>query len=169
MLSVVLRMVCACSVHHQIAISDVSVADKEYGIQVGSSVSTWNGLAPQHVTISNVSISNCIDGLRIVTDSIDGDDPQGYWDFTNTSISNVDIVNCTNWSVIIDSNNNNTSKLKGIHLRDITAVAGSGGGGAGGMFFPIIGEFFTGKYQLSFRSCGRHNHSRRYDATFRNS
>ena len=123
---------------HQIAISDVSVADKEYGIQVGSSVSTWNGLAPQHVTISNVSISNCIDGLRIVTDSIDGDDPQGYWDFTNTSISNVDIVNCTNWSVIIDSNNNNTSKLKGIHLRDITAVAGSGGGGAGGMFFPSL-------------------------------
>ncbi|MET0901345.1 MAG: glycosyl hydrolase family 28-related protein, partial [Mycobacterium sp.] len=131
---------------YDITITDVTVTDKWYGIQVNSAISTgpgdWTSLASRDVHISDVTIEDVQTGIVLATNNIDGTEGSQWWDFSGVTISDVTIRGATNWSVAVETPATTTSKYAGITLQNIyaesLAVDGPFGGGNGGILLASL-------------------------------
>jgi hypothetical protein len=131
---------------YDITITDVTVTDKEFGLQVNSAKATgpgdWTSLASRDVRISEVTIDGVQSGIVLATNNIDGADDSRWWDFSGLSISDVTIRGATNWSVAVETPATTTSRFAGVTLQNIhaesTAADGPFGGGNGGMLLASL-------------------------------
>ena len=127
-----------------ITISDVTVSDKDFGVQVNSAKATgpgdWTSLASRNIDISDVTIDDVQTGIVLATNNIDGTEDPMWWDFSGLSISDVTIRNASNWSVAVETPSSTTSRLAGVSLHNITAETGSAalGGGKGGILLASL-------------------------------
>lgn len=120
-----------------LSISAVVVQSKPNGIIINSSISgggiDWTSLASNGVSINGVSLANCTDGVTVKTEQINSTDDEKWWLFTGVVLSNVTGRGCTNWSLTIEGDGSADSIVAGISLGYMRFVAGSGGGGNGGI------------------------------------
>ncbi|RZT18946.1 polygalacturonase [Mycobacterium sp. BK558] len=127
-----------------ITISDVTVSDKDFGVQVNSAKATgpgdWTSLASRDVDISDVTIADVTTGIVLATNNIDGTEDPMWWDFSGLSISDVAISNASNWSIAVETTATTTSAFAGVTLRNIHAETGAAplGGGNGGILFASL-------------------------------
>lgn len=131
---------------YDITITNVTVADKEFGLQINSSMATgpgdWTSLASRNVQISDVTIDGVQTGIVLATNNIDGTEDAEWWDFSGLSISDVTIRGATNWSVAVETPATTTSKFAGLTLENIYAESmaadGPFGGGNGGILLASL-------------------------------
>ena len=131
---------------YDITITDVTVTDKWYGIQVNSAIATgpgdWTSLASRNIHISDVTIEDVQTGIVLATNNIDGTEDSEWWDFSGVTISDVTIRGATNWSVAVETPATTTSKYAGVTLQNIYAESlaadGPFGGGNGGILLASL-------------------------------
>ncbi len=129
---------------YDIAISDVTVSDKDFGVQVNSAKATgpgdWTSLASRDIDISGVTIDGVGTGIVLATNNIDGTDDPMWWNFAGLSISDVTIHDAANWSVAVETPATTTSAFAGVTLRNIYAETGTlpTGGGNGGILLASL-------------------------------
>ncbi|WP_199254579.1 glycosyl hydrolase family 28-related protein [Mycolicibacterium mengxianglii] len=131
---------------YDITISDVTVSNKEFGLQVNSAIATgpgdWTSLASRNVHISDVTINGVQTGIVLATNNIDGTQDSKWWNFEGLTISDVTIRGATNWSVSVETPATTTSKFAGLTLQNIYAESmasdGPFGGGNGGILLASL-------------------------------
>lgn len=129
---------------YDIAISNVTVVDKEFGFHVNSAKATgpgdWTSLASRNIRISNVTIDGAQTGIVLATNNIDGTEDPMWWDFSGVEISDVIIRGAANWSLAVETPATTTSKFAGVTLRNIYAETGAAptGGGNGGILLASL-------------------------------
>lgn len=130
-----------------ITIGDVSVVGKELGFSLNAAKigpgQDWQSLASQNITVDNISISDVETGIVLGTYLITDADDAIWWDFKGCKISNVTLRNCGNWSLATETPDGDNTKLSGLELTNITAVAGDNTpgqevGGHGGFRFGSL-------------------------------
>lgn len=96
-----------------ITVSNVSVLQKWYGVQIDAARKTtadravgWSYLASQNITFRNVSVRNCATGVTVRTLNLEMDDPVEEWRPESLVFDNLNISNCK----------------KGLMLRDTTGI-----------------------------------------------
>ncbi|WP_227999540.1 glycosyl hydrolase family 28-related protein [Mycolicibacterium sp. P1-5] len=127
-----------------ISISHVTVSNKDFGIQVNSSIATgpgdWTSLASHNISISAVTVDHTGTGIVLGTHNIDGTEDPVWWDFSGVQISDATITNSDNWSIAAETPATETSKFAGVTLRNISAESNGTptGGGNGGMLLASL-------------------------------
>lgn len=141
---------------YDITISDITVTDKDFGIQLNSAKATgpgdWTSLASRDVHFSNVTIDGAQTAIVLATNNIDGTEDPMWWDFAGSSISDVTITGAKNWSLAVETPATITSKFAGITLRHIRAESmaadGPFGGGNGGILLASLHDSVIDDVQL---------------------
>ncbi|MCV7136759.1 hypothetical protein H7J06_27720 [Mycobacterium hodleri] len=131
---------------YDIAIDDVTVTGKDYGIQLNSAIAAgpgdWTSLASRDIHFSNVTIDDTQTGIVLATNNIDGTQNSMWWDFAGSSITDVVIRGSKNWSLAVETPAVTTSKFAGITLRNIDAESLAAsmptGGGNGGILLASL-------------------------------
>ncbi|SIR63052.1 glycosyl hydrolase family 28-related protein [Williamsia sterculiae] len=120
-----------------LAVSSVTVNGKSSGIIINSSIAggsiAWTSLASRNVTINSIAIASCDTGITIRTEQINSTNDSKWWDFAGVNVADADVRGCTNWSVSCSGDGSVNSTVAGIRLGSMKLVAGSGGGGQGGV------------------------------------
>lgn len=141
---------------YDITISDITVTDKDFGIQLNSAKATgpgdWTSLASRDVHVSDVTIDGAQTAIVLATNNIDGTEDPMWWDFAGSSISDVTITGAKNWSLAVETPATITSKFAGITLRHIRAESmaadGPFGGGNGGILLASLHDSVIDDVQL---------------------
>jgi len=131
---------------YDITISDVTVTDKEFGVQINSAKATgpgdWTSLASRDIHLSDVTIDGAQTGIVLGANNIDGTEDSKWWDFAGSSISDVTIRGSKNWSLAVETPATTTSAFAGITLQHIHAESmaadGPFGGGNGGILLASL-------------------------------
>ena len=120
-----------------LTITGLNVRDKPTGLMVNSSIAggaiAWSSLASQNVTVNNVAIATCNNGITVKTEQISTSDNESWWRFAGVRLDNVVVRGCPNWSLTVEGNGTANSVVAGISLGTIKLIAGTGGGGNGGV------------------------------------
>lgn len=139
---------------YDIDISSVTVSDKDFGIQVNSSIATgpgdWMSLASRDISISNVTIDDTGTGIVLGTHNVAGTEDPMWWDFSGVAISDVTITNSDNWSIAVETPAAETSRFAGVTLRNIYAESNGNptGGGNGGILLSSLQDSMIDNVKL---------------------
>lgn len=130
---------------NNVKVQGISVNDKEFGVQINSALiglgNDWTSLASRNCSFSDVTVQDCDSGIVIATNLIDGNSPREFWDFLGCEISSATVDNSDNWSIVIETPDNDQGRVSGVKFSGITATSTGTlptKGGKGGVRFAAL-------------------------------